>query len=776
MKDVFIRTCYIVFVIHLLNIEAKSDVTPVPSIASGTQIIIPAATTKSTLVFTHPTISQTTPTAIVSNAAPLAQPQQIPIPIASTIPTKVPVAVTQKAPPMAIPAIAAPAPSPVRPQQKLLPVAIPAATQVIRATPPITKVDANALYVKWKQLLKDETSFIEIAKFVEEHPTLPKQIALREKAEKIMSDPGTDPVAIEQVVEFFNRYNPQTGRGQFYYAKALLAKGKIDQAKQEFYKLLEAFSIPADIITQLPNYKDYLPFLWAYLHASNLLYTKNGKEAIALLSYLSPAEKERILLRIDLLNGKSDAPARAAKLISTPGSNEAIVFDLIRYNRRLKTKEGTETAIQLFTTHNFLDEDQHASIFWKERNLLARRMLDDKRPADAYKLIKNHGFKIKKATHPGQILCDEECAHAHCMTGWLALKHSKRPEKALGIFQGIGFIVNESISKARALYWTGEAYLQLKQFSEAKKAFLEASTYSTTFYGQMAASKINDPLLKNQFPTIQKIEFKAVLEIIVPPAEKQSFENLELVQIIRSVPEATRIHNCDSFFFALLKINQTLEFQRQVFDLAESVKSKSYAILLAKKKHMTFRVAYPLLNKSTRQNSVGLIMPKSQFGLILMPLAHAIIRRESAFNESALSGANAQGMMQLVPATAKQEAKALKRFGIHFPAKVNLYEKIKNIILGTSHIEGLLTEYKGSLILSLAAYNAGPKPIQEWIANYGDPRAPNTDIVNWIECIPYHETRNYVQRVLENFMVYQQFLNEEAGKPAEKTLLSYLKG
>jgi soluble lytic murein transglycosylase-like protein len=227
-------------------------------------------------------------------------------------------------------------------------------------------------------------------------------------------------------------------------------------------------------------------------------------------------------------------------------------------------------------------------------------------------------------------------------------------------------------------------------------------------------------------------------------------------------------------------VSQTLEFQRQVFDLAESVKSRSYAILLSKKKHMTFKVAYPLLRRETRKATIERIVPKSQYGKLLMPLCHAIIRRESGFDEAALSSANARGMMQLVPASAKEEARAIKRFGITISAN-NLYDKISNITLGASHIEGLLTNYQGSLILSLAAYNAGPKPVGEWIRDYGDPRTPGIDIVNWIECIPYAETRNYVQRVLENFIVYEQFLHEEAAGTSTQigamnlNLLSYLK-
>lgn len=660
-------------------------------------------------------------------------------------------------------------------------VALPLKTKQIAQVPTV-RIDAKSLFAQWKYLLKGSATFIEIATFIEQHPTWPKQTVLREKAENVLSDPSADPAAIAHVVKFFDRYQPRTGKGQFYYAKALLAQGKIDPAKQAFYKLLVSFPIPADIIGQLVNYKQYLPFLWAYLHSSNMLYTQHSSDASALLSYLTPEEKERISVRLDLLAKVPGATDRAQKIISTPGNNDGVIFELIRYYRQLKTDEGTEAAVQLFLKHSFLDEEQNAGVFWRERNLLARRMMDAKRPIDAYNLVKNHGFKIKKETYQGERRCDEECAHAHCMTGWLALNYANKPAKALSIFQKIGTVVKESISKARALYWIGASYVKLNQLNEAKKAFLEASTYSTTFYGQMAASQLATEMLKNQYPTIQNVSFKAVLEITVPPEEKKIFENLELVQVIRSVPESIKGHNCDAFFFALLNISQTLAFQRQVFDLAETMKSRAYAVLLARKKHMTFKVAYPLLRPETRKSTVDRIVPKSQFGTLLMPLAHAIIRRESGFDESALSSANARGMMQLTPPTAKEEVRAIKRFGIKMPSKINLYEKIQNITLGTSHIEGLLNNYEGNLVLSLAAYNAGPKPVNEWIRDYGDPRSPETDIVNWIECIPYAETRNYVQRVLENFIVYEQFLHEEAmgtsnqiGSLKHLNLLSYLR-
>ena len=236
------------------------------------------------------------------------------------------------------------------------------------------------------------------------------------------------------------------------------------------------------------------------------------------------------------------------------------------------------------------------------------------------------------------------------------------------------------------------------------------------------------------------------------------------MQTIRSVPAAIKGSNCDLFFFALLSLNPKLEFQHMVFELAEQMKARSYAIRLSKRTHMTFPVAYPSLRTQTQKATIDRIAPKSRFGVLLPSLVHAIIRRESCFDDRAQSPAGALGLMQLMPTTAQTEVKALKRFGLHI-TRINLFEKTKNILLGTSHIDGLLETYQGNLVLSIAAYNAGTKAVDEWIETYGDPRSTSVDLVHWIESIPYAETRNYVQRVLENFMVYDQLLFNNHGLP-----------
>ena len=622
------------------------------------------------------------------------------------------------------------------------------------------KQSPNELFRQWQRLLVHSGTFSELVCFIEQHPDWPRQTDLRQKAEKALDDAQNNAVSILTIIQFFDRYRPQTGRGQFYYARALLMAGRIEDAKHVFNILLTQFIIPAELIPELKRYEAYLPFSWAFRQANMLLYHQKTMEVQAILPYLTPDEGERVAIRLHLLQKNFAVIPRAMVLIqSSNHMNEGLIFDLIRYYRQLKTADGDNEAVRLFHTYTFLDEAIYPALFWGERNILVRRMLEAKRSNDAYLLAKGHGFSIKKQTHPHEIRCAEDCANAFCMTSWLALRAGNDPARALASLQEIENVVKSPITKARVYYWLAETYIALNNNEEVKNHLKKAAEFPTTFYGQLALSHLNEYYIRDKKEPVKPTLFP---DITITATDRSAFENLEIVKAIRSVPEIVNGANCDSFFFALLALNPKLEFQHMVFELAEQMKARSYAIRLSKRTHMTFPVAYPSLRLQTQKETIDYIAPKSRFKALLHSLVHAIIRRESCFDDRAKSSAGALGLMQLMPATAQKETKALKRFGIHMP-RINLFEKVKYIILGTSHIEGLLETYQGSLILSIAAYNAGTKPVDEWIETYGDPRLKNVDVVHWIESIPFAETRNYVQRVLENFMVYEQLLFDNHG-------------
>ena len=625
------------------------------------------------------------------------------------------------------------------------------------------KQSPNDLFRQWQRLLIYSGTFSELVCFIEQHPDWPRQADLRQKTELALDDAQNNAVPILKIIEFFDRYRPQTGRGQFYYARALLMAGRIDDAKQIFNTMLTQFVIPAELLPELKRYEAYLPFSWAFRQSNMLLYHQKIREVHAVLPYLMPGEKEHIAIRLHLLQKNPAIIPQVMALIQSPNHmNEGLIFDLIRYYRQIKTTAADNEAVRLFKTYIFLDEAMYPALFWAERNILVRRMLEAKRPNDAYLLARGHGFTIKKQTYPQEVLCTEECANAFCMTSWLALRAGNDPVRALASLQEIENVVKSPITKARVYYWLAETYVALNNNMEAKNNLKKAAEFPTTFYGQLALSHLNEYHMHDKKEPVKPTLFP---DLTITATDRSAFEKLEIVQVLRSVSEVANGANCDLFFFALLAINPKLEFQHMVFELAEQLKARSYAIRLSKRTHMTFPVAYPLLRSQTQKETIDHIAPKSRFKALLSSLVHAIIRRESCFDDRAKSSAGALGLMQLMPATAQKEVKALKRFGIHMP-RINLFEKVKNIILGTSHIEGLLETYQGSLILSIAAYNAGTKPVDEWIETYGDPRLKNVDVVHWIESIPFVETRNYVQRVLENFMVYEQLLfNNHGARP-----------
>ncbi len=646
------------------------------------------------------------------------------------------------------------------PLSSTIPSVVSTPTAAMSSAGQCVKQSPNELFRQWQRLLVHSGTFSAFVCFIEQHPDWPRQTDLRQKAELALDDAQNNAVSILTIIQFFDRYRPQTGRGQFYYARALLMAGRIDDAKQVFNTLLTQFVIPAELLPELKRYEAYLPFSWAFRQANMLLYHQKTADVQAILPHLTSDEGEPVAIRLHLFQKNSSVIPRAMALIQSPNHmNEGLIFDLIRYYRQLKTAEADNEAVRLFNAYTFLDESMYPALFWVERNILVRRMLEAKRSNDAYLLARGHGFSIKKQTHPHEVLCTEDCANAFCMASWLALRAGNDPVRALASLQEIENVVKSPITKARVYYWLAETYIALNNNVEAKNNLKKAAEFPTTFYGQLALSHLNEYHVRDKKEPVKPTLFP---DITITATDRSAFENLEIVQVIRSVPEVVNGPNCDLFFFALLAINPKLEFQHMVFELAEQIKARSYAIRLSKRTHMTFPVAYPSLRPQTQKETIDHIAPKSRFKTLLHSLVHAIIRRESCFDDRAKSSAGALGLMQLMPATAKKEVKALKRFGIHMP-RINLFEKVKNIILGTSHIEGLLETYQGSLILSIAAYNAGTKPVDEWIETYGDPRLKNVDVVHWIESIPFAETRNYVQRVLENFMVYEQLLFDNHG-------------
>jgi soluble lytic murein transglycosylase len=349
----------------------------------------------------------------------------------------------------------------------------------------------------------------------------------------------------------------------------------------------------------------------------------------------------------------------------------------------------------------------------------------------AYRLVSNHG-----------LTSGEAFADAEWLSGWLSLRFLNQPQRAAEHFSHLSENVSSPVSLSRALYWRAQAAEALGRRDEAEQMLSQAARFNFTYYGQLAATR-GSLTASLSLPDTSRISNEA----------RTRFENRELVRALRLMAEVGAQRDFESIAFYL---DDFLDDPQEIELLAQMAREQSYhRTALRNAKAGLFRnvvatnAAYPLIDLPSYVQTGGRPEPA---------LVFAIIRQESEFDASAVSHANAHGLMQLIPSTAQMQA---RRVGMTYQRSA-LSDPQYNMTLGASHLADLIDDFGGSYVLAIAAYNAGPSRAREWIVDWGDPRSRSVDVVDWVELIPFAETRNYVQRVMENLQVYRHRL---AGAP-----------
>jgi soluble lytic murein transglycosylase len=575
----------------------------------------------------------------------------------------------------------------------------------------------TAKLVSWLQLQKPGASFAAIGAFIQKNPDWPLKDRLLLRAEESLSGeekPG-------ELIAWFSKNPPQTVRGARFYAHALLAADKKDAA----VKLIRDTWVNKnfDIATLKSFFIDFKGYLTQKDHqqrVNRLLMEEEIGAAKHMLSWLSPAQQDLAQARIALITQAGDVAAKIARVSRKLLPHTGLIYDRIKWHRR---KESNALMLKLFLRVSQPEEGK--DLWWRERNLLVRRLMDDRQYENAYKLVKGHG-----------LTSGENFANAEWLAGWIALRMLKKPMIALKHFETLHKGVKSPISVARAAYWMGRTYDAMKKKQEAHAWMERAKAHPGTYYGQIAlrGSVLGTaPALHSPRP---KIDGKL----------RHKFEAREFVRMVRLLQAVGAKDLVDAFGIHLSRNITDPAEQILLIEFARKEGGPYHGVVTAKKLTLKtvplIEAAYPILSGAYYKILQG----------ANPALVHAIIRQESRFKADALSPAGAQGLMQLMPKTAQQTA---QKFKVPFGSLVN--PKI-NISLGCAHLRELLRKYGGSLILSIAAYNAGSAAVESWIQQYGDPRRPGVDLVDWIETIPYAETRNYVQRVLENYAYYAQQL------------------
>lgn len=527
------------------------------------------------------------------------------------------------------------------------------------------------------------------------------------------------------LLKWFDINPPISGAGRLLKARALIASGaKPEETKQ----LIREAWVQGDFTPEVEQdiLSSYRPCLDKKLHearADRLVWEGQYSAARRLFPLLSTSYQQLVETRIALETGNKKAPSLLAKVPASLRHNPGLVYSRLHWRHAKNDTKGAMDMLLVAPKQN----QPYPEKWWDYRQYYVRHAVDTKQYGLALKLLKGHG--LKEGT---------DFADAVWLKGWILLEFQKNATDAYAEFDTLYRGVSYAVSKARAAYWAGRAAEKMRDEEIAKSWFKSASEYPTTFYGQLASIKLNKSSTLS-LPLSDKVDQEAY----------QQFKQSDIARVLILCLDYQREDIASKFIHALV-------------DKAESAKEMLYIAQLAQEHHSDY-LGVKAAKRALQHNVLlkELAYPTLDYAEpdLESPLAHAIIRQESEFNPDAKSPSGALGYMQLLPGTGKEVARKL---GMDTKG-LRLTHSPTNMKLGSTYLARLIHGFDGSYLLGVASYNAGPANVRSWIRQFGDPGRSADAAVNWIEKIPYAETRNYVQRVLENLQVYRVILGGGEG-------------
>ncbi|MHA7900594.1 MAG: lytic transglycosylase domain-containing protein [Henriciella sp.] len=548
---------------------------------------------------------------------------------------------------------------------------------------------------------------------------------IRVRAEEFMDGSTLD--ARARVAWFETHGGARSGAGHITYAKALEALGRDEEALREVRAAWHGRTLTRDVSQRTySKYRNQLTQADHRKRADFLLWTRQTSAAARMKPLLTPDWKTLVDARSKLINRARGVDAAVDSVAQDLQNHPGLLFDRAEWRRRARMTDRVDELLQQIDGESVPVAGR--SRLWDAKHPRVRTALKDGDWLMAYDLSAPHGLTKGR-----------DFAEAEWLAGWIALRHLGDAPTALEHFETLKAGVSTPISLSRAKYWIGRAHEAMGDNEAAQAAYKEASQHRFSYYGQLAAEKVMDG-------TIYLASDDAITE-----ADRQNFNDRALVKAMRLFAE----NGWDASFrkFAYHLDDQLT--RSQDFDLlAELGREYHYADIGVRgakaglaKGVVAADAAYPVVEYPLLRE------PRVERSLML-----ALSRQESEMNPAAISHANARGLMQFVPRTAQMEA---RRQGLPYRTSWLTDDPGYNMTLGGAHLDTLLGQFNGSYIMTAAAYNAGASRPQRWIGEYGDPRAGEVDPVDWVEFIPFSETRNYVQRVLENTQVYRHRLSGE---------------
>jgi len=585
-----------------------------------------------------------------------------------------------------------------------------------------------AKLLRWRMLTAAPkgVTFDDLDRFLSENPDWPSRNRLLRQAERLMPfDFGRDETLI-----WFAERGPVSAAGAMRLGAAKIAAGD-EQAGREMVRRawIDGNFTSADEKDLYKRFRRYLTRDDHVRRMDRLLW--DGKTGAARrMLYRVPADWQKLAqARFSLRQRRGNVDFLVSKVPTQLQDDLGLVYERLRWRRR----KGLDSAYELLK--NLPADLPRPELWWREKSILARKALAKGHVSEAYEMAKTHGIDSGGAAF----------ADAEWLAGWVALRFLRDFDVAASHFEAMHAAVNYPISIARAAYWAGRAFEAKGADEAAVEWYRKAAENPLTYYGQLAHARLRPG---------KALELSRPDDIHPDAKETEAFENHELVRAVRILRDVGVTDAVKPFILKLFEISEAPAWWAMTAKLAREAGRPDLGILVAKRSNRAGEampvIGYPVLDPPALPKRAEAPAPE-------VPLTLAVIRQESAFRIDAKSHANARGLMQIIPPTAKRVSKALK---IRFSRVKLMTDPTYNLTLGQTYLGGLIKDFDGSLVLALAAYNAGPHRAKRWIKANGDPRDDEVDAIDWVEMIPFTETRNYVQRVLENLQVYRVRLAE----------------
>jgi soluble lytic murein transglycosylase len=581
--------------------------------------------------------------------------------------------------------------------------------------------------VEWAQLRSENgAQFERYAAFIRANPHWPNIRLLRRRAEARLWQDRRDAATVRRFLDG----EPASAKGRLALARVLMGEGDRAGAEREIRAAWQSAELSAE--TEAAILDEFRDVLTRADHTARMDRRIGAKDFGAAMRAAKRLGGNEVAIVKACTAAEANSSKAGALLDAVPGdARRDLGYALCRMHWLLKRDNVAGAAsLVLAASHedlqrqDLLREDlqrQDTDEWWRERRMLARRLIDLGKPESAYRVVHEAALPANRYYR----------AEFHFMAGWIALRFLADPPTAIEHFARVDEGSADPIVRARAAYWRGRAAEAAGQFDEMRAQYEAAARHPTAYYGQLARARLG----------IEEVALRR------PPAEPLQAVSREL------------LHAAD-ILYAIGERDLVVSF---VSDLAEqSSDAAALAALGELTAHHNDARAMLLIGKTALAR--GLAMDLHAFPDIGVPsysavgpqvdrcIIYSIVRTESAFDQRDKSSANAVGLMQVTPAAGRDTA---KRFGAVYDWKRMVSDPVYNMQMGAAEIAGLLKDYRGSYIMTFAGYNAGRGRVQQWVAQHGDPRDPKVDAVDWVERIPIAETRNYVQRVMENLQVYR---------------------